>query len=357
MGASTVPGSGVVLITNCTLTANTARGGDGSLTGSGGSAYGGAFFNLDGSVTLNSDTLVGNTLFGGGHGVGGSQGRAEGGGVYNLAFGNRIQTGGATSATLTLYNSILSSNFSNTIVFWDLASNVVNGRNTNTAAITGSTNLVVTRRLSPTTSLAAGVITSTTYPNLGRLKDNGGPTWTMALTSKSSAYGAGNPNVPGLPDTDQRGLPRTVNGRLDLGAFELQNFELKKATPSRASGLWTVPPPSPEPGSDLSTVQEQMLLAVDEVLRTINPVITSAETSVGIPAHPALAVAMDADSNAISANPEDYTPLGDAVIAASSNQTIDLFQMDIGSMTSTSSARGVAFAASRWGLPSELELL
>src|SRR5262249_61606087 len=141
-----------------------------------------------------------NTLFGGaGHGSGSSNGRTEGGGVYNLAFGNLIQTGGATRATLTLYNSILSSNFSNTPVFWDLASNVVNGRNTNTAAITGSTNLVVARRLSPTTSLADGVITSTTYPNLGPLKDNGGPTSPTALTSRSAAYRPAQPTHPPPP--------------------------------------------------------------------------------------------------------------------------------------------------------------
>jgi hypothetical protein len=357
MGASTVAGSGVLIITNSTLTANTARGGDGSLTGSGGRAYGGAIFNLDGSVTLNSDTLVGNTLFGGGHGVGGSQGWAEGGAVYNLAFGNLIQTGGATSATLTLYNSILSNNPSNAIAFWDLASNIVNGRNTNTAAIAGSTNLVVARRLSPTTSLADGVITSTTYPNLGPLKDNGGPTWTMALTSRSSAYGAGNPSVPGLPDTDQRGVPRTVNGRLDLGAFELQNFELRKAPPSRVAALWTVPPPSPEPGSHWSPVQEQMRLAVDEVLRAIDPVVALAVTSVGILADPALAAAMDISRHVIRANSEDHTALGDAVLSARSKETIDLFPMDVGAMTSTRSSRGVSFAAPRWGLPSEPELL
>jgi hypothetical protein len=48
----------------------------------------------------------------------------------------------------------------------------------------------------------------------------------MALTPGSPAYGAGNPSVPGLPSSDQRGLPRVGNGRLDLGAFEIQNATL-----------------------------------------------------------------------------------------------------------------------------------
>src|SRR5262249_11823337 len=58
-------------------------------------------------------------------------------------------------------------------------------------------------------------------PLLGPLQNNGGPTATLALLPGSRASDAGDPTVPGLPTTDQRGLPRTVAGAVDIGAFEL----------------------------------------------------------------------------------------------------------------------------------------
>ena len=62
-----------------------------------------------------------------------------------------------------------------------------------------------------------------TEPGLGPLADNGGPTRTMALLPGSPAIDAG-PNAAvdanGNPLlTDQRGLPRLVNGAVDIGAF------------------------------------------------------------------------------------------------------------------------------------------
>jgi hypothetical protein len=67
-------------------------------------------------------------------------------------------------------------------------------------------------------------------PRLGPLADNGGPTLTHALLAGSPALGAG-ANPLGLT-TDQRGLPRTVFGRPDIGAFEVQTallqFQVKR---------------------------------------------------------------------------------------------------------------------------------
>jgi hypothetical protein len=60
-------------------------------------------------------------------------------------------------------------------------------------------------------------------PQLGALQDNGGATWTQALSSGSPAINAGNPTAPGsglaacMP-TDQRGWMRP--NRCDIGAFE-----------------------------------------------------------------------------------------------------------------------------------------
>jgi hypothetical protein len=60
-------------------------------------------------------------------------------------------------------------------------------------------------------------------PLLGPLRDNGGPTLTMALLPGSPAIDSGdNTNAP---DWDQRGpgYPRIVNRTIDRGAFEVQN--------------------------------------------------------------------------------------------------------------------------------------
>lgn len=55
-------------------------------------------------------------------------------------------------------------------------------------------------------------------PRVGRLRNNGGPTPTMALLPNSPARRLG--VVVGAPRTDQRGFPRPVGGPIDIGAFQ-----------------------------------------------------------------------------------------------------------------------------------------
>jgi hypothetical protein len=73
-------------------------------------------------------------------------------------------------------------------------------------------------------------------PRLGALADNGGPTLTIKLLPGSTAIDRGDPSFTPPPNFDQRGpgYPRVVNGRIDIGAFEVQT-----ATPT----------PTPTPGS------------------------------------------------------------------------------------------------------------
>jgi len=65
-------------------------------------------------------------------------------------------------------------------------------------------------------------------PLLGSHADNGGPTITHALLDGSPAINAGDPGaaagMAGVPQFDQRGVgfTRVARGRLDMGAFELQ---------------------------------------------------------------------------------------------------------------------------------------
>jgi hypothetical protein len=85
-----------------------------------------------------------------------------------------------------------------------------------------------------------------TAPLLGPLQDNGGPTLTHALLPGSPAINAGDPNFTPPPFSDQRGSPfvRVFNGRIDIGAFEVQPRH--QATP--APKPRPTPPPRPAAG-------------------------------------------------------------------------------------------------------------
>ena len=63
-----------------------------------------------------------------------------------------------------------------------------------------------------------------TNPMLGPLQDNGGLTFTHALLTGSPANNAGDPTFTPPPAYDQRGpgYDRVVNGRIDIGSFEVQ---------------------------------------------------------------------------------------------------------------------------------------
>jgi len=69
-----------------------------------------------------------------------------------------------------------------------------------------------------------------TNPLLGTLQDNGGFSWTHALSSGSPAIDTGDPI--NYPPTDQRGYFRPIDGdavpgaRTDMGAYEYGSFEL-----------------------------------------------------------------------------------------------------------------------------------
>lgn len=65
-------------------------------------------------------------------------------------------------------------------------------------------------------------------PMLGVLADNGGLTQTHVLLPGSLAIDSGDPNFKAPPDFDQRGagFERVVNGRIDMGAFEVQEGEV-----------------------------------------------------------------------------------------------------------------------------------
>ncbi len=180
---------GSLTLVNCTLTANAAQGGDGfdaqgfSIffgSGVGGSGYGGAIFNLNGAVKLNNSTIVSNYVIPGATTTFtfDSQdnpvltdvptGGANGGALYNLAYGNKIEDGSVSIATVNLDDTLLAASFGGTS---DLANNGVNGNQTNTATVTYSTNNLVM-----------------TSANLHSATCNGAPTGALRALPYSGVY-------------------------------------------------------------------------------------------------------------------------------------------------------------------------
>jgi len=173
-----------------------------------------------------------------GNSVAGFYGASGGGGIHNVG---RF----SGSATLTVTNSTLSGNSA------DHGGGIYNDAHIgegamleigNTILKTGSSGANIYNPEGTVTSLGynlsndngGGFLTATgdqinTDPLLGPLQDNGGSTFTHALLTGSPAIDAGDPNFnpnsfnpPMVYDQRGTGFNRVVNGRIDIGAFEVQ---------------------------------------------------------------------------------------------------------------------------------------
>ena len=167
-------------LTNCTLASNTAGESGGAIE-------------LQGDATLINCTLSGNLAVYGG-GIDNFYGR------YAVTVGNSIIAGNTgylpdfSGAVVSLGNNLVGDTFG--------------GSGWMDSDLTGTNG-------------------SPLDPLLARLGDYGGPTETMALLPGSPALGAGNNAlIPVGVTTDQRGLPRIVNGTVDIGAFESSGFTI-----------------------------------------------------------------------------------------------------------------------------------
>jgi Right handed beta helix region/FG-GAP-like repeat len=155
---------------------------------------GGGIWN-SGTLTMTSCTIAHNTAFGGNGG-----GLAVGGG------------------TVTLRNTIVAQNVlqpeGQSPVGPDVAGTVVSQGHNLIGDSTGASGLVATE-----------LVGTSAHPidaRLGPLQNNGGPTETMALLAGSPAIGAGDSTNAAQWDQRGPGFPRIVNGRMDIGAFEVQ---------------------------------------------------------------------------------------------------------------------------------------
>jgi hypothetical protein len=186
-----------LIISNCTFDRNEAAWGGSILNGAtldmvnctlseNAASLGGGIFN-GGNATLANSTLNGNSAVGG---------FSAGGGILNngrMTIANTILAGGKN-----IVNPIDS-------LGYNLSSDDGAG------SLTGPGDQI------------------NTDPMLGPLQDNDGPTFTHALLPGSPAIDAGDPNFdpnafdpPLLYDQRGPGFLRVVNGRIDIGAFEVQ---------------------------------------------------------------------------------------------------------------------------------------
>ncbi|SRR6266496_4171175 len=250
-GAGIYNDHATLTVSNCTISGNST----------GDSGYGGGIYNdgFIGSATLmvNNSTLSGNSadVYGGGIFNDGQSGSATvtvnnstisgnaagfvGGGIFNIGYNG--------SATLTINSSTLSDN-SATVEAGGIANQIAVLYLTDTILNTGTSGANIVNYDGTVTSLgynlssdAAGGDAATspggflnangdirnTDPMLGALQDNGGPTYTHALLSCSPAINRGDPSFMPPPDYDQRGAgyPRVVDGRVDIGSFEVQEVQ------------------------------------------------------------------------------------------------------------------------------------
>ena len=268
-------GSATVTITNSTLSGNSA-------------GFGAGIMNEDGILTLSNSTVSGNsaTYWGGGiynsgttsfsnatlaitnSTLSGNSSNA-GGGIVNDAAGTVTITnstlsgnsaggpsdgfGGGISnnATLTIINSTLSGNsalnqgggiYNSTSVsnpILTVGSTILNagssGGNIYNQDSPYRTATVTSLGYNLSSDNGGGFLTATgdrinTDPRLGPLQDNGGPTFIHLPAPDSPAIDTGDP-ARGL---DQRGpgFLRVVNGRIDIGAAEVQATSTPTPTPS-----------------------------------------------------------------------------------------------------------------------------
>ena len=208
-----------------TATGNAARGGSGIDAAGNGSGPGAALFNLNGNVTIDFSTFAGNFLAGN-NGQGANIG-PEDGTVYSLAYGNKIQDGSASSATLMIHSSILHGTHADGGLQSDVSVNVANGASTETSGLVYAGNNFIHRSYTVPGVSQSGINPDTTPPLLGALSIyRASPSLlpVLPLGSDSPAqYAADNCiEVDGSSPltADERGVMRPYQGVCYLGAYQ-----------------------------------------------------------------------------------------------------------------------------------------
>ena len=203
------------LIANSTITGNQALDG-----------WGGGIATYADNLTIVQTTISGNTASNGGDGLymGGYIDAVPSESNERNAHSERVHAQAADS-TVILSGTIVAGNADGT-------DDIATGEDSKLQA-----DFSVLGAIDPEIQLddQGGNQFGVTDPGLEALGSNGGPTQTMALKPTSVALDAGPDPVPDFPlnTDDQRGpgFPRVVFGRVDVGAYELQEPEEVEVTP------------------------------------------------------------------------------------------------------------------------------
>jgi hypothetical protein len=221
MGGGVFNQGGIVVVSNTTITGNTARGGDAPADnpGQAGGALGGGVFNLNGSLTLTSSTFANNAVEAGATAfieqvageVIGSELVSSSYGLFGIAGATATET-----STVTVTNSIFAHTGAGSAitVFRQAGSSTFNATGPN----------IVFGILINLGGVVSGIKFMNSDPSRGLLSDNGGLTPSMLPQEGSPAIDAGSNEDVDAFTSDQRGrnFIRIFNRTVDIGAVESQ---------------------------------------------------------------------------------------------------------------------------------------
>jgi Right handed beta helix region len=246
-------GSATLMITNSTISGNSAVDGGGVYSGAGGSVQS---FSV---VTISSSTISGNSAGAGGNGGGIRNGANDANGA-TLMITNSTLSGNSAGNGGGIYNSSQQGG----VAGLDLGSTILNAGGSG-ENIVNNAGTVTSHGYNLSSDDGGGYLTGAgdqikTDPTLGALQDNGGPTFTHEVLPGSPAIDTGDPSFTPPPFYDQRGLgfDRVVNGRIDIGSFEVQGptatptptataTSTATATPTATPRATPRPRPTPHP--------------------------------------------------------------------------------------------------------------
>ncbi len=225
-------GGGIHNMISLTLNSSTVSGN----TVAGTFAAAGGISNF-GSATLSNVTVSGNNMVTGTFGAAGGISNFGGAALTNVTISGNSNGGifNPSGATLTLNSSTVSGNSADccggairNFSTATLKNTIVANNTTDDCSGSGSISSAGYNLDSDgTCGLAGAGDISSTNPLLGPLANNGGPTLTHALLADSPAIDAGSGDCP-PPATDQRGVPRPIDGNgdatalCDIGASEYE---------------------------------------------------------------------------------------------------------------------------------------
>ena len=275
-GGGIYNGGGTLMITNSSVSNNIAGVTDPFPAGFGGGIY------SSGMLTITNSTLSGNRSSLGGGGIAGgplmiTNSTISGNGASSQHDGQPFGRGGGISGTVTLSNSTISGNYAGVSGGaidggGSITNSTISDNNGGGIFVTGALEIgdTILDAGTPVNISGVGTVTSQGYnvcsdnggghltgpgdqintnPMLGSLQDNGGPTFTHELLTGSPATDAGDPNFTPPPYYDQRGpgFSRVRNNRIDVGSFEVQAGTAPTPTPTVRPIPTARPRPTPRP--------------------------------------------------------------------------------------------------------------